>query len=44
VISVVQSLSRFMDHLGDPGFSLQICDETGWNRENRMRGVIEINA
>jgi len=30
VVRVVQSLSRIMDHLGDPSFSLQIYAETGW--------------
>ncbi len=38
VIRLLQSLSRFMDHLGDPAFSLQIYAETGWTKEARMRG------
>lgn len=41
VIRLLQSLSRFLDHLGDPGFSLQIYGETGWTRESRMRGLLE---
>jgi lysine-N-methylase len=40
VVRVVQSISRFLDHLGDPAFSLQIYAETGWNRESRMRGLL----
>lgn len=40
VVRVVQSLSRFVDHLGDPAFSSQIYAETGWNRESRMRGLL----
>lgn len=44
VVRVVQSLSRFMDHLGDAGFSLQIYTETGWVQEARMRGVLEPSA
>jgi hypothetical protein len=39
-IRIVQSLSRFMDHLGDPAFSLQIYGETGWTTEARMRGLL----
>lgn len=42
VIRILQSLSRFMDHLGDPSFSLRIYKETGWIQEARMRGLLEI--
>jgi len=41
VVRIVQSLSRFLDHLGDAGFSLQIYSETGWIDEKRMRGLLE---
>lgn len=41
VVRVMQSLSRFLDHLGDPAFSLQIYGETGWTDEARMRGLLE---
>jgi hypothetical protein len=40
VVAVVQTLSRFMDHLGDPTLSLQIYQETGWVREPRLRALI----
>ncbi len=40
VVRVVQSLSRFLDHLANPKFSLEIYAETGWNKENRMLGVL----
>lgn len=40
VVRLVQSLSRFLDHLGDPAFSLQIYAETGWDKEPRMRGLL----
>lgn len=40
VVRVIQSLSRFLDHLGDPAFSLKIYTETGWIRENRMHGLL----
>ncbi len=43
VVRVIQSLSRFLDHLGDAGFSLQIYSETGWTQEKRMRGLLEGN-
>lgn len=42
VVRMVQSLSRFLDHLGDPAFSLLIYKETGWDRENRMRGLLDL--
>lgn len=41
VVRVVQSLSRFLEHLADSAFSLQIYKETGWDRENRMRGLLK---
>jgi hypothetical protein len=40
VVRIIQSLSRFIDHLGDPGFSLAIAGETGWTGEARMHGLI----
>jgi len=40
VIRVVQSLSRFMDHLADATLSLQIYHEAGWVRESRLRGLL----
>lgn len=40
-IFVAQTLSRFMDHLGDPAFLLSVCAETGWGREEKMRALIE---
>lgn len=43
VVRVVQSLSRFLEHLADPAFSLQIYAETGWDRENRMLGLLGAN-
>lgn len=42
VVRVVQSISRFLDHLGDPQFSLKIYEETRWVSENRMRGLLEL--
>ena len=41
VVRIVQSLSRFLDHLSDPAFSLSIYTETGWTREERMRGLLQ---
>jgi hypothetical protein len=41
VVRVVQSLSRILDHLGDPAFSLSIFTETGWITEPRMRGLLQ---
>ncbi|MDE3015902.1 MAG: flagellin lysine-N-methylase [Pseudomonadota bacterium] len=41
VVRIMQSLSRFMDHLADSAFSLRIYAETGWMEESRMRGLLE---
>jgi lysine-N-methylase len=40
IIHAGQSLSRFLDHLGDATFSLQIYQETGWVNEARMLGLL----
>lgn len=40
-VRIAQSLARFLDHLGDPGYSLTIYSETGWREEGRLRGLIE---
>lgn len=40
IVRVVQSLSRFLDHLADPTFSLRIYQEAGWTREPRLRGLL----
>lgn len=40
IIGVIQSLSRFMDHLADGELSLRIYAETGWTREPRLRALV----
>ena len=40
VVRIVQTLSRFLDHLADPSFSLSIYRETGWLRESRLRALL----
>lgn len=40
VIRIAQSLSRSIDHLADPTFSLQIYTGAGWARENRLRALV----
>lgn len=40
VVRIVQSLSRFLDHLGDAKFSLAIYGETGWINEARLLGLL----
>ncbi len=42
LVRVAQSLARFLDHLGDAVFSLQIYGETGWADEAKMCGLLEI--
>lgn len=41
VVRVIQSLSGFLDHLAEAGFSLKIYAETGWLKGARLRGVLE---
>jgi len=36
MVRIIQSLSRFMDHLGDGSYSLSIYNETGWTKESRL--------
>jgi lysine-N-methylase len=43
VIRVVQSISRFLDHLAEAEFSLKIYKETGWLQANRLRGLLEMH-
>ncbi len=40
VIRVVQSLSRLLDHLAEPEFSLKIYQETGWLQKRRLRALL----
>jgi hypothetical protein len=42
VVEVVQTLSRFTDHLADPELSRRIYQETGWVREARLRGLLGV--
>lgn len=40
VVRIIQTLSRFSDHLADPALSLEIYRETGWVRESRLRAIV----
>ncbi len=40
-VRVIQSLSRFLDHLAEPEFSLRIYTETGWLQAARLRGLLD---
>jgi lysine-N-methylase len=44
VVRIVQSISRFLDHLSDPEFSLKIYAELGWNRPSRLRALLGDSA
>lgn len=39
-VRITQSLARFLDHLADPAFSLQVYSETGWVQEDRLHGLL----
>lgn len=40
VVSTIQIISRFIDHLADPTLFLAICEETGWGHEGRLKALI----
>ena len=40
VVKIVQSLSRFLDHLADPTFSRMAYTEAGWFLESRLRALV----
>lgn len=39
-IRIIQSISRFLDHLADPQLSLQGYKEAGWHKPARIRSLI----
>lgn len=39
-IRVIQSLSRFLDHLADPELSFRLYEQAGWLTESRLRGLV----
>lgn len=39
IVRAVQSISRFLDHLGSPDFSLKIYQETQWLSGSRLAGL-----
>jgi lysine-N-methylase len=41
LIRVIQSISRFMDHLAEPDLSLKIYQETGWLKKSRLRALLD---
>ncbi len=40
IVRVVQSLSRFQDHLADPDMSLALYEQVGWTKEARLSGLV----
>lgn len=43
VITLIQGLSRFMDHLSDPTLSLNIYRDAGWTSDKKLFSLIGIN-
>lgn len=41
IVKIVQSLSRFLEHLASPTFSLQIYAEAGWSKEASISGLLQ---
>lgn len=40
IVHTIHGLSRFLDHLADPAFSLMAYQEAGWLSAARLRGLI----
>lgn len=40
VVRIIQSLSRFQDHLADSELSISMYQELGWTREARLRALV----
>ena len=40
IVKIVQSLSRFMDHLADPELSMNLYTQAGWTQERRIRSLV----
>lgn len=40
VVFIIQSISRLLDHIGDPTLSINLYKDAGWNRESRMYGLL----
>lgn len=43
-VTMLQSISRFLDHLADPALSLAIYQEVGWHREARLNALLSFAA
>ena len=41
IVRIIQTISRFLDHLAEADFSLQIYTETGWLKKQRLSGLFE---
>ncbi len=40
MVTIVQSLARFMDHLADPELSMNLYKDAGWDALNRIMSVV----
>lgn len=41
IVRSIQSISRILDHLGDAKLVLNLLEESGWNNDSRICGLIE---
>jgi hypothetical protein len=41
IITLIHSLSRFLDHLSNPNFLLTVFKDYGWGEEGRLRSLLE---
>jgi hypothetical protein len=41
IFTLIHSLSRFLDHLSNPNFSLTVFKQYGWGEEGRLRSLLE---
>lgn len=40
IIRIIQSISRFMDHLADPELSIKLYEGCGWRKDARIRALV----
>lgn len=41
VVRVIQTICRFLDHLGDPTLSVSIYHDAGWTKEQRLHALLQ---
>jgi len=40
IVKIVQSISRILDHIGDPKLLLSLFEQSGWTNDAKIRGLL----